>query len=193
MTTERFNLRDLSSHRSQCTGKSARSFGQGGKRATDVVHLSANRGLWPEPDVGLLRHHVGRRGESLSRPSGAWATVAGMRQAYARRRRTNGAPDLGPVDERKFLSSMTLFMTAAPDEPLFAQCPQNISPAVQISRRSGNPSRRVLISQRRYALGSPNTLQPSLYFVRLLMLTTKLVILPLAGSQILASVRDGTT
>ncbi len=28
----------------------------------------------------------------------------------------------GPVDERKFLSSMTLFMTAAPDEPLFAQC-----------------------------------------------------------------------
>ena len=28
----------------------------------------------------------------------------------------------GPVDEMKFRSSMTLFMKAAPDEPLFAQC-----------------------------------------------------------------------
>jgi uncharacterized protein (DUF1810 family) len=28
----------------------------------------------------------------------------------------------GPVDEMKFLSSMTLFAKAAPDEPLFAEC-----------------------------------------------------------------------
>ncbi len=28
----------------------------------------------------------------------------------------------GPVDEAKFRSSMTLFMKAAPDEPLFAEC-----------------------------------------------------------------------
>ena len=28
----------------------------------------------------------------------------------------------GPIDEMKFRSSMTLFMKAAPDEPLFAQC-----------------------------------------------------------------------
>ena len=28
----------------------------------------------------------------------------------------------GPVDETKFRSSMTLFMKAAPDEPLFAEC-----------------------------------------------------------------------
>ena len=28
----------------------------------------------------------------------------------------------GPTDEMKFRSSMTLFMKAAPDEPLFAQC-----------------------------------------------------------------------
>ena len=28
----------------------------------------------------------------------------------------------GPVDEMKFRSSMTLFMKAAPDEPLFAKC-----------------------------------------------------------------------
>ena len=30
----------------------------------------------------------------------------------------------GPIDEMKFRSSMTLFMKAAPDEPLFAQCLQ---------------------------------------------------------------------
>ena len=30
----------------------------------------------------------------------------------------------GPVDETKFRSSMTLFMKAAPDEPLFADCLQ---------------------------------------------------------------------
>jgi uncharacterized protein (DUF1810 family) len=28
----------------------------------------------------------------------------------------------GPIDEMKFRSSMTLFMTAAPDEPLFSRC-----------------------------------------------------------------------
>ena len=28
----------------------------------------------------------------------------------------------GPVDEMKFRSSMTLFMKAAPDEPVFAEC-----------------------------------------------------------------------
>ena len=28
----------------------------------------------------------------------------------------------GPVDEMKFRSSMTLFMKAAPDEPVFSQC-----------------------------------------------------------------------
>ena len=28
----------------------------------------------------------------------------------------------GPIDEVKFRSSMTLFMTAAPDEPLFSRC-----------------------------------------------------------------------
>ena len=28
----------------------------------------------------------------------------------------------GPVDEMKFRSSMTLFMKAAPGEPLFAEC-----------------------------------------------------------------------
>ncbi len=30
----------------------------------------------------------------------------------------------GPVDEMKFRSSMTLFMQAAPEEPLFAECLQ---------------------------------------------------------------------
>jgi uncharacterized protein (DUF1810 family) len=30
----------------------------------------------------------------------------------------------GPLDEMKFRSSMTLFMKAAPDEPLFAECLQ---------------------------------------------------------------------
>jgi uncharacterized protein (DUF1810 family) len=28
----------------------------------------------------------------------------------------------GPIDEMKFRSSMTLFMSAAPDEPLFSRC-----------------------------------------------------------------------
>ena len=28
----------------------------------------------------------------------------------------------GPIDEMKFRSSMTLFITAAPDEPLFSRC-----------------------------------------------------------------------
>ena len=110
----------------------------------DVVRVPADRRTRTERNVAgrspSRRLEEARAYLGPSRPRSAAAGVRGHR-----RRRTAGRTAeqvFGAVDAQKLRSSMTLFMRAAPEQPLFRGCSTGTSAGFRSGNRAAHPTRR---------------------------------------------------
>ena len=79
------------------------------------------RGLGRSELSTLLRHRSPRRGACVPRPPGPWSAIAGLCDDRRGPGGHVGGAVLGEVDATKLRSSMTLFDSADPGEPVFRQ------------------------------------------------------------------------
>ena len=103
------------------TSTSPPSSGRPQDQPLDVVRLPADRRPGIQPDVTDLRDYLAGRGPGVPGASGAGGAAGRMRRHPGRPAGRTAEQVFGEVDALKLRSSMTLFMHAAPGEPVFRQ------------------------------------------------------------------------